>query len=330
MMKKINELNDIESISTFYRGMAMGYGKQKNVLFISEENGSIVDKIPFQRNLLEIMEDKLFLSNTDLYVYDEELQDFILYRKSLEGGRVNLFNGNFIENKYTRSSESVQVTMYNGKSDVKLWEKIYSDRISWFCRGNHLYVTDLMHEYIDFIDARTGGVLNTLHFENPPISRFIYYYKDTLIVSLEIKPLEEYRLLGLDARTGEEKWSIEDARYLYVQDLEKGYLYGIGGNLFQVIDVKNGKILVYERLSSEIEKYKVFPARKGCLSPNGLYFYSNSADCKFGLINLHTHKIEFVVDLNFSNGVKITDLSYHNGRLYILDTDKTLHIFAEE
>ena len=329
MMKKINELNDIESISTFYRGMAMGYGKQKNVLFISEENGSIVDKIPFQRNLLEIMEDKLFLSNTDLYVYDEELQDFILYRKSLEGGRVNLFNGNFIENKYTRSSESVQVTMYNGKSDVKLWEKIYSDRISWFCRGNHLYVTDLMHEYIDFIDARTGGVLNTLHFENPPISRFIYYYKDTLIVSLEIKPLEEYRLLGLDARTGEEKWSIEDADYRYIQDPMTGYLYDIGGKRFNVVDPGEGKILYKGDMTAENKKFDILP-EWGILGKNSIYFIDNFPRSRVGRIDLKTYKIEFVVDLNFSNGVKITDLSYHNGRLYILDTDKTLHIFAEE
>ncbi len=329
-MKKINELNDIESISVFYKGMALGYERQKNVLFISEDIGNVIYKVPFKRNLLAIMEDKLFASDNDLYVYDEVLKEFVLYRESLGGGRVNIFNGNFIENKYERPDKFVRVTMYKGKSNIKLWEKSYFNRISWFCRDSYLYVTDLSFKYIDFIDAQTGEVKNTLHFENPPISRFIYNYEDTLIVSLEIQPLEEYLLLGLDARTGQEKWRIEDARDLYIQDMEQGCLYGIGGNLFQVIDVKNGKMLVYERLSSEIEKYKVFPDRQGCLSPKGLYFKSNHLDCKLGLINLQTLKIEFVIDLNLPAGVKITSMSYHNGRLYVKDTNDMLHIFAEE
>ena len=43
-----------------------------------------------------------------------------------------------------------------------------------------------------------------------------------------------------------------------------------------------------------------------------------------------THKIEFVIDLNLPKGVKVTEMSYHNGRLYVQDTNDTLHIFAEE
>lgn len=328
-MKKINELNDIESISAFYKGMTIGYGKQKNVLFISENDGNIVHKVPSERDMLDIMEDNLFLSNIDLYIYDEKLKDFILYRKSLEGGRVNIFNGNFIENKYTRTLKSVQVTMYEGKSDVKLWEKSYSDRIGWFCRNNYLYVTDLMHKYIDFIDDQTGEVLNTLHFENPPISRFIYYYNDTLIVSLKIKPLEEYQLLGLDARTGKEKWKIEDANDLYVQDPITGYLYDIGGKRFNIVDPCKGKVIYKRDMSDENKKFNIGP-EWGILGKDSIYFMDNFPRSRFGRIDLKTYKIEFVIDLNLSEGVKITNMSYHNGRLYISDTSDTLHIFAEE
>lgn len=330
-MKKIYELKDITYGPFFYKDQIIVCNEQDEYLFFSADNYRLLHKVNVGGiYTIDILEGRIYLYNHDLYTYDDKTETFILYRPSLGGGFVILFNDYFIETKYDWDRDEVKVSFYKEASNDIQWTNIFRKRVGVLNVGRHLYITDTSLKYIDFIDALNGEVLNTLHFENPPISRFIYYYKDTLIVSLEIKPLEEYRLLGLDARTGEEKWSIEDARYLYVQDLEKGYLYGIGGNLFQVIDVKNGKILVYERLSSEIEKYKVFPAMKGCLSPNGLYFYSNSADCKFGLINLHTHKIEFVVDLNFSNGVKITDLSYHNGRLYILDTDKTLHIFAEE
>ncbi len=329
-MKKINEINDIESISVFHKGMALGYDRQKNVLFISEDIGDVIYKVPFRRNLLSIIENKLFSFDNNLYVYDEILKEFVLYRESLGGGRVNIFNGNFIENKYERQDKFVRVTMYKGKSNIKLWEKSYFNRISWFCRDSYLYVTDLSFKYIDFIDAESGEVRNTLHFENPPISRFIYHYEDTLIVSLQIRPLEEYILLGLDAMTGEEKWRVESVNDIYTQDPTNGYLYGISGNYFQVIDVRNGNMLVHENLSSEKEKYKIFFQGQGCLSPKGFYFKDNHLTCKFGLINLQTFKIEFVTDLNLPTGVKITDMSYHNGRLYVEDTNDVLHIFAEE
>ena len=211
-----------------------------------------------------------------------------------------------------------------------MWQNIFPNRVGSCIWGNNLYITDLSFKYIDFIDAESGEVRNTLHFENPPISRFIYHYEDTLIVSLQIRPLEEYILLGLDAMTGEEKWRVESVNDIYTQDPTNGYLYGISGNYFQVIDVRNGNMLVHENLSSEKEKYKIFFQGQGCLSPKGFYFKDNHLTCKFGLINLQTFKIEFVTDLNLPTGVKITNMSYHNGRLYVEDTNDVLHIFAEE
>ena len=77
-MKKINEINDIESISVFHKGMALGYDRQKNVLFISEDIGDVIYKVPFRRNLLSIMENKLFSFDNNLYVYDEVLKNWVL------------------------------------------------------------------------------------------------------------------------------------------------------------------------------------------------------------------------------------------------------------
>ncbi len=330
-MKKIAELAGIDVIEGFYNGNLLVFDVHNHLLFISERDGSIVNSILWEDYcIIKIKDNHIFLLDDGIYKYDETNNSFELYRSSITGGSVNWFGNNVMENNYMRPSKSVCITLFEGDSDKKVWERTYLNRRHWDSRGKYLYVTDLSLKYIDFIDAESGEVRNTLYFENPPISRFIYYYEDTLIVSLQIRPLEEYILLGLDAMTGEEKWRIDDARYLYIQDIEQGYLYGIGGNLFQVIDVQHGKMLVYERLSSEIEKYRVFPDRQGCLSPKGLYFKSNHPDCKLGLINIQTHKIEFVIDLNLPTGVKITDMSYHNGRLYVEDTNDVLHIFAEE
>ena len=326
-MKKINELNDIESISVFHKGMVLGYDRQKNVLFISEDIGNIIHKVPFKRDLLSIMEDKLFASDNDLYVYDEVLKEFVLYRKSLGGGRVNIFNGNFIENKYERPHKLVQVTMYKGKSHAKLWEKSYTNRISWFCRDSYLYVTDLMHRYIDFIDVSSGSVINTLHFENPPISRFIYHYEDTLIVSLNVGR-DECHLLGLDAKTGEEKWKIENAFDIYASDNATGLFYALSGYFYQVIDAKNGKLVCVDDLSAEMSKFDVIPEAGGCLTEDGIYFRGRMS-AKFGLLNIHTHKFEFVEDLEAGKDVRTTNIQYHNGKVYVLDSMDVLHIWGK-
>lgn len=327
-MKKINKLKDIESISTFYKGMLVGYGKQKNVLFISEENGNIIYKIPSLRDMVELIDRKLFLFNQDLYIFDDELKNFILYRRSKGGGGVNLFNSNYIENNYNRSSRVVQITLYDGTSDVKLWERNYKNRRSWLGQGPHLFVIDLLNEHIDFIDENTGIVQKTLNFENPKMCRFVYYYDNILIVSLKIKPLEEYHLLGLDASTGEEKWRIEHANFMYIQDPETGYLYDIGGKRFNVINPLEGKVIYQCDMTSENEKFGVIP-EWGILGKDGIYFMDNFPRSKVGFINFNTHKIDFVLDVEFDAGIKIMKMLYHNGRLYILDTNETLHIFAE-
>ena len=330
-MKKIAELAGIDVIEGFYNGNLLVFDVHNHLLFISERDGSIVNSILWEDYcIIKIKDNHIFLLDDGIYKYDETNNSFELYRSSITGGSVNWFGNNVMENNYMRPSKSVCITLFEGDSDKKVWERTYLNRRHWDSRGKYLYVTDLSFKYIDFIDAESGEVRNTLHFENPPISRFIYYYEDTLIVSLQIRPLEEYILLGLDAMTGEEKWRVESVNDIYTQEPTNGYLYGISGNYFQVIDVRNGNMLVHENLSSEKEKYKIFFQGQGCLSPKGFYFKDNHLTCKFGLINLQTFKIEFVTDLNLPDGVKITSMSYHNGRLYVKDTNDTLHIFAEE
>lgn len=329
-MKKIYELKDITYGPFFYKDQIIVCNEQDEYLFFSADNYRLLHKVNVGGiYTIDILEGRIYLYNHDLYTYDDKTETFILYRPSLGGGFVILFNDYFIETKYDWDRDEVKVSFYKEASNDIQWTNIFRKRVGVLNVGRHLYITDTSLKYIDFIDALNGEVLNTLHFENPPISRFIYYYKDTLIVSLEIKPLEEYRLLGLDARTGEEKWRIEDADYRYIQDPMTGYLYDIGGKRFNVVDPGEGKILYKGDMTAENKKFDILP-EWGILGKNSIYFIDNFPRSRVGRIDLKTYKIEFVVDLNFSNGVKITDLSYHNGRLYILDTDKTLHIFAEE
>ena len=329
-MKKIAELEGIDVIGGFYNGNLLVFDVHNHLLFISERDGSIVNSILWEDYcIIKIKDNHIFLLDDGIYKYDETNNSFELYRSSITGGSVNWFGNNVMENNYMRPSKSVCITLFEGDSDKKVWERTYSNRRHWDSRGKYLYVTDLSFKYIDFIDVHTGEVRNTLHFENPPISRFIYSWGDTLIVSLEIKPLEEYILLGLDAMTGEEKWRLKSANNLYIQDSGSGYLYDIGGKQFNIIDPNEGKVLYKGNMSDENKKFNVCP-ECGILGENGIYFKDNFPHSRIGLINIQTHKIEFVIDLNLPKGVKVTSMSYHNGRLYVKDTNDTLHIFAEE
>ncbi|MDE7374915.1 MAG: hypothetical protein K2M86_06300, partial [Odoribacter sp.] len=328
--RKIAALEGIDVIEGFYNGNLLVFDVHNHLLFISERDVSILNSIYWKDYcIIKIKDNHIFLLDDGIYKYDETNNSFELYRSSITGGSVNWFGNNVMENNYMRSSKSVCITLFEGDSDRKIWERIYPNRRHWDSRGKYLYVTDLSFKYIDFIDIQTGKVINTLHFENPPISRFIYHYEDTLIVSLQIRPLEEYVLLGLDASTGQEKWSLESTHYSYIQDPISGYLYGIGGERFDIIAPNEGKYLCQGDMSNENKKFDVCPER-GVLGKDGIYFLDNFPRSKIGLIELKTQKIKFVIDLNLPAGVKITSLSYHNGRLYVKDTDDTLHIFAEE
>ena len=328
-MKKIIELSNITSIPEFYNGMILVYSSNV-LLFISEKTGKIVHKISFDNWYpLEVSDGKVLMYRNDLFIYDDELKNFVVYQNSISGGSISIYNNKIIESKYDRATNSVQIILYEEKGNKKLWQNFFSNRRGKCIFGKHLYITDLSLKYIDFIDAESGEVRNTLHFENPPISRFIYYYEDTLIVSLQIRPLEEYILLGLDAMTGEEKWRLKSANNLYIQDSRSGYLYDIGGKQFNIIDPNEGKVLYKGNMSDENKKFNVCP-ECGILGENGIYFKDNFPHSRIGLINIQTHKIEFVIDLNLPKGVKVTEMSYHNGRLYVQDTNDTLHIFAEE
>lgn len=327
-MKKIIELKNITSKPEFYRGMIIVSNINK-ILFISEQTYEVNHVIYFDTWYpIEVIDDKVLMYRNDLFIYDDDKKDFVLCQSSMNEGAVAFFNDKIIEDNYDRKAKSVQVSLYERIKNKKLWEKTFPDRRGSCIWGNKLYVTDLSLRHIDFIDEHTGNIQKTLDFENPQISRFVYYHENILILSLEIKPLEEYQLLGLDAGTGEEKWRIEHANFMYIQDPETGYLYDIGGKRFNVINPLEGKVIYQCDMTSENEKFGVIP-EWGILGKDGIYFMDNFPRSKVGFINFNTHKIDFVLDLEFDAGIKIMKMVYHNGRLYILDTNETLHIFAE-
>lgn len=281
-------------------------------------------------NLLECYNDVLYFS-TDQNIQSLDNNAFVfktIWNKHFYNPYLYLSEKLILERKYDRITKKGKVVIFEAESGKELWKRNYDYPLFNIIDRKIAYLRNYIFNDIEIVDVNSGNSLWSFHSEFE-ISKDVLFYINTIILSIEIKPLEEYRLLGLDARTGEEKWRIEDADYRYIQDPMTGYLYDIGGKRFNVVDPGEGKILYKGDMTAENKKFDILP-EWGILGKNSIYFIDNFPRSRVGRIDLKTYKIEFVVDLNFSNGVKITDLSYHNGRLYILDTDKTLHIFAEE
>jgi hypothetical protein len=161
---------------------------------------------------------------------------------------------------------------------------------------------------------------------NEDIYGNIHKYHNTLII-----PLKNNHLLGINAQTGEKLWELENCLNYYSLEEETGLLYGYARDSFDIVDVIKGEKILQKQLVGSMDKYQISPDQNMCaLTDNGLYFVSNwKGTTKFGKVNIHAQEIEFVQELGVERGIKAQAPVYHNGRLYILDSVGTLHIFEE-
>ena len=157
-----------------------------------------------------------------------------------------------------------------------------------------------------------------------------YLYNDVLVVSFKNR-----QLVGFSSITGKKLWDLENCFNYYNLDESTGLLYGYGGERFEVIDAVKGKKVVLKQFEGSMKQHGIFvPQHMHTLSGDGLYFTSNERQIKFGKINIQNYEIEFVQEL-IEDKERIGRASAHkpichNGRLYILDSVETLHIFEEE
>ena len=65
----------------------------------------------------------------------------------------------------------------------------------------------------------------------------------------------------------------------------------------------------------------------GCIYGSRLYFTSSIGCRRFGAINIESHEIEFIQEIE--TDAKPISIQYCNSKLYILDSDKILRIYEE-
>jgi len=154
--------------------------------------------------------------------------------------------------------------------------------------------------------------------------------------------------IGLDIKTGELKYRISEYhmgkesklffRSDYYLDNERGKIFGLA-HIFIEIDLNQDPPFVTQYgLQEEFEKYNIKKANDTAedfvVQDNLLYFYL-AEQLKFGVLDINTKEIIYVsepiaVVERDDCFTQLKDLKVSENKVYILDSNNTLHIFERE
>ena len=154
--------------------------------------------------------------------------------------------------------------------------------------------------------------------------------------------------IGLDIKTGELKYRISEYhmgkesklffRSDYYLDNERGKIFGLA-HIFIEIDLNQDPPFVTQYgLQEEFEKYNIKKANDTAedfvVQDNLLYFYL-AEQLRFGVLDINTKEIIYIsepiaVVERDDCFTQLKDLKVSENKVYILDSNDTLHIFERE
>ena len=175
------------------------------------------------------------------------------------------------------------------------------------------------------------------------IRHFIGIYNGIIWAFIEIGGF-----IGLDIKTGELKYRISEYhmgkesklffRSDYYLDNERGKIFGLA-HIFIEIDLNQDPPFVTQYgLQEEFEKYNIKKANDTAedfvVQDNLLYFYL-ADQLRFGVLDINTKEIIYVsepiaVVERDDCFTQLKDLKVSENKVYILDSNHTLHIFERE
>ena len=332
-MKEINKINNVHSFLSVYDDCILFYDTNHTLTMINVEE-FVVDM------QIQLNNDYIFLRKAnDICIYiDKEIKKVNQQKaeletewKSISGKHPFFLLTSFImESFYDRDTRTLFISLYDKEIKNLLWERSFSNNRGTRTIGNHIFLTDLETTYLKKLDILTGEEVYHLKFQQD-IFPDILLYQNIMIIACR----KTNCLIGIDVHTGEQLWELENCFNYYNLDESTGLLYGYGGERFEVIDAVKGKKVVLKQFEGSMKQYGIFVSQHmHTLSGDGLYFTSNERQIKFGKINIQNYEIEFVQEL-IEDKERIGRASAHkpichNGRLYVLDSVETLHIFEEE
>ena len=295
-----------------------------------ENNYKIFDE---NLELVEEGEDKVFLYLSNDYLETQYSNEYLEDITAIIDKNENLIVLGNIDN-FSISFFQMGIYIYIYKKN-KIYDDVMSIRAFSIQKKEHLW---------EFSLASLGKWKNSWDEERFfEVYKLIGIYNNILWAFIEIGGF-----IGLDIKTGELKYRISEYhmgkesklffRSDYYLDNERGKIFGLA-HIFIEIDLNQAPSFVTQYgLQEEFEKYNIKKANDTAedfvVQDNLLYFYL-AEQLRFGVLDINTKEIIYIsepiaVVERDDSFTRLRDLKVSENKVYILDSNNTLHIFERE
>ena len=265
----------------------------------------------------------------DIFIKKVISDSFLLVSKDKKTAILNIINNEFhyiLNSRIFKFLEWKEKLFFKNKNTIQAIE-IYTGQFLW-----------------EFPLSSLGKWKNSWDEERDfEVYKLIGIYNNILWAFIEIGGF-----IGLDIKTGELKYHISEYhmgkesklffRSDYYLDNERGKIFGLA-HIFIEIDLNQAPPFVTQYgLQEEFEKYNIKKANDIAedfvVQDNLLYFYL-AEQLRFGVLDINTKEIIYVsepiaVVERDDCFTQLKDLKVSENKVYILDSNHTLHIFERE
>ena len=265
----------------------------------------------------------------DIFIKKVISDSFLLVSKDKKTAILNIINNEFhyiLNSRIFKFLEWKEKLFFKNKNTIQGIE-IYTGQFLW-----------------EFPLSSLGKWKNSWDEERDfEVYKLIGIYNNILWAFIEIGGF-----IGLDIKTGELKYRISEYhmgkesklffRSDYYLDNERGKIFGLA-HIFIEIDLNQAPPFVTQYgLQEEFEKYNIKKANDTAedfvVQDNLLYFYL-AEQLRFGILEINTREIIYIsepiaVVERDDSFTRLRDLKVSENKVYILDSNHTLHIFERE
>ena len=276
----------------------------------------------------------------DIFIKKVISDSFLLVSKDKKTAILNIINNEFhyiLNSRIFKFLEWKEKLFFKNKNTIQGIE-IYTGQFLWEFPLSSLgkWKNPYTDEEIDFQVRRLIGIYNNI---------FWVFLNAEGFIGLDIETGElKYRIPEYHQAIGKTSTSSYDHskgffRSDYLLNSEKGKILGLAVDVFIEIDLTQEPPFVTQYgLQEEFEKYNIKKANDTAgsyvVQDNLLYFYL-AEKLRFGILDINTKEIIYVsepiaVVERDDSFTRLRDLKVSENKVYILDSNHTLHIFERE
>jgi len=294
----------------------------------------------FENQLCKIDDKKLYYRDkNEIYEINCSNADVnrILYSKADINSEIWIVNDNYLfEAQRTANRREYEFSLIEKKSKKKIWSD--KSTVRFVSKSNkYLLFTDFLGGIYQRRCIDNGKEIWSLDFSDNRIQG-----KVLVIDNIIVFPTTNQDLIGIEIETGKEMWRLKNinANFFQIQP-NTNYLISLvsnsmGDNWYYVINPINGKIIVDKKFD---DFYYGAGGSTACIDDDYYYFISNDYGyptemrieriTHLGCINLQTHEIEWIEKIGTTSDLRsgYQKPEVHNGKIYLLDGEKTLHVY---